>query len=145
MIERVSSTLISLHYESFQLFTSNELGFPYIFSSNCCSHDAYWFCSIENCFRDKKSFRWKFINENLPSFAETVAREQFQHSFNDWVKYAPITFQEVTQNEKADFELAFTDSTNDSKFDGPGGKLAYAYFPPVGKIRFDAAEDWTHK
>ncbi|CAF3122936.1 unnamed protein product [Rotaria sp. Silwood2] len=88
----------------------------------------------------KKSFTWKWADSNFPQFGERKTREQLRESFNDWAKYAPITFQEVSQNEKADFHLAFGDD-----FDGPGRTLAYAYFPTNGRIRFDPAESWTHR
>lgn len=95
--------------------------------------------------RPKKSFTWKLTNGNLPSFGETETREQLRESFDDWAKYAPVTFREVSQNEKADFDLAFVDENDDGHFDGPGGTLAYAYFPTEGKIRFDMSENWTQK
>jgi len=87
------------------------------------------------------------ININLPSFGATKTRALLREAFNDWAKYAPLTFQEVSQNERADFELAFIHRFHDEirRFDGPGGTLAYAYFPPSGIIRFEAEEPWTDK
>jgi len=87
------------------------------------------------------------INFNLPSFGVAKTRALLRESFNDWAKYAPLTFQEVSQNQKADFELAFVHRYHDDlrRFDGPGGTLAYAYFPPSGLIRFEAEERWTDK
>ncbi len=98
-------------------------------------------------FRQKKSFKWKLINGYIPSFGVAKTRALIQESFNDWAKYAPLTFQEVSQYEKADFELAFIPRYYDElrRFDGPGGTLAYAYFPPSGIIRFEADEPWTDK
>jgi len=96
-------------------------------------------------FRPKKSFTWKLASENLPSFGEEKTREQLRESFNDWVKYAPIRFKEVSEDEKADFDLAFKSQTNDPYFDGPGKTLGYAFPPTNGTIRFDVAEPWTQK
>ena len=95
-------------------------------------------------FRPKKSFKWNLSDKNLPSFGARKTREQIQESFKDWAKYSPITFQETSEKEEADFDLAFVaDSAEGS--DGPGRTLAYAYFPTEGKIRFDAMEPWTEK
>ncbi|CAF4882008.1 unnamed protein product [Rotaria sp. Silwood1] len=88
----------------------------------------------------KKTFTWKWADSNFPKFGEEKTSEQLRESFNDWAKYAPITFQEVSRNEKADFHVAFADNS-----DGPGRTLAYAYFPTNGRIRFDPAESWTHR
>jgi len=87
------------------------------------------------------------VTHNLPSFGAAKTRAQLRESFNDWAKYAPITFQEVSQNQRADFEFAFIHRYHDDigKFDGPGGTLAYAYPPPTGVIRFEAEEPWTDK
>ncbi len=98
-------------------------------------------------FRQKKFFKWKLIDRNLPSFGAAKTRALLREAFNDWAKYAPLTFQEVSQNQKADFELAFIHRYHDDirRFDGPGGTLAYAYAPPLGIIRFEAEEPWTDK
>ena len=40
-------------------------------------------------------------------------RAQLRESFNDWARYAPLTFTEVPQYEKADFELAFVHQYHD--------------------------------
>lgn len=85
------------------------------------------------------------VTGNLPSFGETTTREQLRESFEDWVKYAPVTFREVSEDENADFHLAFLGREDGGDFDGPGGTLAYAYLPTVGKIRFDMSEPWTQK
>ena len=84
---------------------------------------------------------------NLPWFGEGKTRALIQEAFNDWAKYAPLTFREVSPYDQADFELAFVHRYHDEirRFDGPGGTLAYAYSPPSGLIRFEAEEPWTDK
>ena len=98
-------------------------------------------------FRKKKSFKWKLVQYYLPAYGVARIRAQIREAFNDWATHAPLTFQEVSENQKADFELAFVPRYYDplGRFDGPGGTLAYAYFPPSGVIRFDAEEPWSDK
>lgn len=83
----------------------------------------------------------------MPPLGLSKVREIITESFNDWAKYAPLTFREVSPNEQADFDLAFINRQEDKEglFDGPDGTLAYGYFPTVGIIRFETAEPWTDK
>ncbi|CAF1016757.1 unnamed protein product [Adineta steineri] len=92
----------------------------------------------------KKSFTWKLLDGYHPSYGTGRTRAQIQDAFNDWARYAPLTFREVSQYDEADFELAFIHRVHDPirRFDGPGGTLAYAYLPPSGMIRFEAEEPW---
>ena len=97
--------------------------------------------------RKKKQFTWKLLSQYVPFFGHGTARALLHQSFNDWAKYAPITFQEVNEYDQADFELGFLPTYHDPlrRFDGLGGTLAYAYFPPSGVIRFEAEEPWTDR
>ena len=96
-------------------------------------------------FRPKMSFTWILANRNLPSFGEEKTREHLRKSFKNWAKYVPLTFKEVSQHGKADFDLAFVGNTNGEDSDGPGKSLGYTYPPTNGTIRFDAAEPWTQQ
>ena len=84
-------------------------------------------------------------NGNLPSFGREKTLEELRKSFGDWAKYAPITFKEVSQYEKADINLAFGEEPGRSsgKFGTQGDVLAYARLPEDGTVRFDPAELWT--
>ncbi|CAF1268027.1 unnamed protein product [Adineta steineri] len=93
----------------------------------------------------KTCFTWNLRNGTLPSLGLTKIRQQIRQSFQDWATHSLLTFKEVSENEKADLYLAFTNQNNDSNFDGPGKTLAYASFLTVGEIRFDATEPWTEK
>lgn len=84
-------------------------------------------------------------SRNLPLFGKRKTRKQLRKSFKDWAKYAPITFLEVSENEEADFDIAFTNRTNDLNFDIQGNTLGYALHPTNGTIRFNAAIPWTQK
>jgi hypothetical protein len=76
-------------------------------------------------------------------------RQDIQQAFNDWTHYTDLTFREVTDGEKADFNLAFVsdDHLDEAPFDGPGGQISRS-FPPenryAGHIHFDSTEKWSH-
>jgi hypothetical protein len=105
------------------------------------------YLSVSNSFRSKKSFTWKWSNEHQQSFGTANIREQVQQSFNDWTKHASITFREVSQNEKADIELALVDKNLEGSkdFDGSGGTLAFVSFRTGEKVRFEAVKSWVDK
>ena len=95
--------------------------------------------------RPKKSFTWKLVDKNLPLFGAAKARQEIRKSFDDWAKHAPLTFREVSQDEQADFNLAFVDRFHPEgrDFDEKGVTLAIAHFPPAGILRFNTAQNWT--
>lgn len=58
---------------------------------------------------------------------------------NKWANVTPLTFKKATSGI-ADIEISFDKSEDrDYSFDGPGGELAYAYFPlnNVGKNHYE--------
>jgi len=85
------------------------------------------------------------------SYGRTQARRMIQESFDDWSKYTDLTFREATQNEQADFNLAFVTGDHGDGYPikpEKGGTLAHAFFPwreYPGLIHFDSSEDWTHE
>lgn len=92
----------------------------------------------------KKTFTWQLIDQNLPQFGAARTREAIRQAFEDWAQHAPLTFREVSTNEKADFHIAFVDRSHPDGefFDERGTTLAYAYLPPVGKLRFNTQHKW---
>ena len=75
-------------------------------------------------------------------------RQRIQQAFNDWVNHTELTFREVSQHEKADFELAFVygDHGDEYPLDGRGATLAHAFYPWdrfPGHIHFDSSEKWS--
>ncbi|CAF1048702.1 unnamed protein product [Adineta steineri] len=110
----------------------------------CGVRDSPLVYSVETQWK-KKSLTWKLLDGDHPSYGTGRTRAQIQDAFNDWARYAPLTFREVSQYDEADFELAFIHRIHDAirRFDGPGGTLAYSYLPPSGMIRFEAEEPWT--
>lgn len=88
---------------------------------------------------------WKLNTDVMPTIGEGKVRSLLRESFNDWSKYAPLTFREVTNDEKADFDLGFTEKRlPDGKiFDSMNKVIAYAHSPQSGKIRFNVQVPWT--
>ena len=96
--------------------------------------------------RPNTTLKWTLHND-LPKFKRDKTRGLIKEAFNDWARYAPLTFREASKNEKADFNISFLadDHSDGFAFDGTGGTLAHAFFPKDGRIHFDAVEEWTDK
>ena len=90
--------------------------------------------------------KWK-LNGDVPKFGREKTRAYLVEAFNDWARYAPLTFREVTGSDNAEFDVRFFSGEHGDgyPFDGAGGTLAHAFFPKDGKIHFDAVEEWTDK
>ncbi len=76
-------------------------------------------------------------------------RQDIQQAFDDWARYTELTFCEMTDGEKADFNLAFvsSDHSDGAPFDGSGGQVSHTF--PLGNryaghIHFDSTEKWSH-
>ena len=81
-------------------------------------------------------------------YDSTKTRQRIQQAFNDWANHIELTFREVSQHEKADFELTFVngDHADGYPFDGRGGQIAHAFDPwqrYPGQIHFDSTEKWS--
>jgi hypothetical protein len=102
---------------------------------------------VDCVHRNKQHLTWKLVSYYVPSFGYDAARAQLHQSFNDWARHIPLNFHEVSEHDQADFDIAFIPTHHDplARFDGAGGTLAYAYFPPSGMIRFEADEPWTEQ
>jgi hypothetical protein len=74
-------------------------------------------------------------------------RQQIREAFNDWAKHAPLTFQEIPENETADFDIAFVDKYHKEGRDFARFTtiLAYAHLPISGLIRFSSVHNWIDK
>jgi len=106
-----------------------------------------------NAFADtawnKKSLTYYFYNFS-PDLTESQIRRITARSFQFWSNVTGLTFSE--QSESGDIVIAFGNRTHSddreecgAPFDGRGGTLAHAYFPPVGRLHFDDDETFTEK
>jgi hypothetical protein len=83
-----------------------------------------------------------------PDLTEAQTRGALQAAFRLWSEATGLTFTEATG---PDILIRFVTGAHGdgSDFDGPGGILAHAYYPPpgggslAGDAHFDDAESWT--
>jgi hypothetical protein len=89
--------------------------------------------------------------EGLDEFMPFGFKDLIEQAFDAWASVADITFTEVSDDGmpyNSPTTVAGDIRLGGQAFDGPGGKLAHAYFPPdngssaAGDIHFDAAETW---
>lgn len=86
----------------------------------------------------------------LDNFMPTGWKSEIEAAFDAWSSVANITFVEVSDDGSIfDWSGDFGDiRLGGHSFDGAGGTLAHAYFPPengntaAGDIHFDTDEDW---
>lgn len=79
------------------------------------------------------------------------ARAAVSAAFSYWAAVTPLTFTEVPFAQNPEIKIRFVtgDHGDGSPFDGPGGVLAHAYYPPpnggdiAGDAHFDDAETWS--
>ncbi|CAF3514673.1 unnamed protein product [Rotaria sp. Silwood1] len=96
-----------------------------------------------------RTLTWKLDYDH--SFYDlTKTSRQIKQSFNDWARYTKLTFHQATEQENADFNLAFQSGQHSDEypFDGRDGTLAHAFYPwqhKRGQIHFDSTEKWTDK
>lgn len=72
-------------------------------------------------------------------------RNTIYRALHEWGQYTPLTFTEVSVISDADIKISFQrDNHSDAyPFDGKGGTLAHAFYPPDGRVHLDMAEtDW---
>ncbi|CAF5099097.1 unnamed protein product, partial [Rotaria sp. Silwood1] len=95
-----------------------------------------------------RTLTWK-LDYNHSVYDSSKIREDIQQAFDDWARYTELSFREVTEGEKADFNLVFIsdDHSDEVPFDGPRGQISHS-FPlgshSAGYIHFNSAEKWSH-
>jgi acylphosphatase len=78
-------------------------------------------------------------------------RAAIQQALNLWAAVTPLTFSEIPVASNPDIVISFVSGNHGdgNNFDGPGGVLAHAYYPPpgggllAGDAHFDDAEAWS--
>ncbi|MFI9172972.1 matrixin family metalloprotease [Streptomyces lincolnensis] len=91
------------------------------------------------------TYRINNLSEDLP---EERQRALIETAWGRWQSVVPLVFRET--NEEPDIEIRFGAGSHGDNFpfDGPGGVLAHAFFPPpnagalAGDAHFDEEETW---
>lgn len=96
----------------------------------------------------KNNITFRFTNgtnDNAGNDEQNAIRE----AFRIWSDYSQIIFTEVVGSADINIAWAVGDHGDGNPFDGPGGVLAHAFFPPpnggpfAGNVHFDDDETWT--
>ncbi|EAW19227.1 matrix metalloproteinase [Aspergillus fischeri NRRL 181] len=104
--------------------------------------------------------RWQHTNltfafDNFTAdISEQQARREILDALADWSNVTPLTFAELPSTQPADLRFMWASGNHanepvEKDFDGLGGVLAHAFFPPpsggtlAGQIHFDEDELWT--
>ena len=94
-------------------------------------------------------YTWVHLTEKL---ASNAAEAEIVRAFNEWAKYARLTFSptsNTTGNQTLAILFASGEHGDGYPFDGPGGVLAHTFYPfpinpePIaGDLHFDNDESW---
>lgn len=88
---------------------------------------------------------------SLSSFMPTGYKSEIERAFDAWSSVANLTFIEISDDNLNSNHAATTSGDirfAGEYFDGAGGRLAHAFFPPnnglsiAGDIHFDTSEEW---
>ncbi|WP_209403216.1 DUF6623 family protein [Pseudozobellia sp. WGM2] len=82
---------------------------------------------------------------------QSKIHEAIAQAFAMWAAETPLSFRRINNSASADIRIKFVSGTHGdgSAFDGQGGVLAHAYYPPpnsgslAGDAHFDGDESWT--
>ena len=84
-----------------------------------------------------------------PDLSQAEVRGAVTTAFRLWSEVTPLTFREVSVGENPEIVIRFVagDHGDGFPFDGVGGTLAHAFYPPPytlpGDAHFDEAETWA--
>jgi hypothetical protein len=91
------------------------------------------------------------FNEFTSDLTQAQIRNAVVQAFSFWSTVTPLTFSEVAMSSNPDIVIRFVtgNHSDGSPFDGPGGTLAHAFYPPpnggdiAGDTHIDDAETWS--
>ncbi|KAM3703660.1 hypothetical protein ACB098_04G111900 [Castanea mollissima] len=100
-------------------------------------------------FDGKPKWNKNYLNYTFDSSVTLEVQEKLrpavQKGFLEWFQWTKFTFEEAPQGSKSDIVIAYYRGWHgdDQAFDGPGNVLAHAAPPTIGKMHFDADENWS--
>ncbi|XP_046568580.1 matrix metalloproteinase-16-like [Haliotis rubra] len=108
--------------------------------------------------RNTPVLKWKkhdltyFVTQYTPDLRRGEVDRALADAFQVWADVTALTFTRVSSPDAVDIEIKFVHGVHgdNNPFDGEGGVLAHAFFPPTyptnligGDTHFDEAETWT--
>lgn len=96
------------------------------------------------------NLRYGFV-EFTSDLTQPQIRNAIATAFGYWSAVTPLTFSEIANSANPEIRIRFTtgDHGDGAPFDGAGGVLAHAFYPPpnggdlAGDAHFDDAENWS--
>jgi peptidoglycan hydrolase-like protein with peptidoglycan-binding domain len=96
------------------------------------------------------SLRYGFV-EFTSDLTQAQIRDAISTALSYWAAVTPLTFSEIPNASNPEIRIRFVtgDHGDGSPFDGGGGVLAHAFYPPpnggdiAGDTHFDDAENWS--
>uniref|UniRef100_A0A914CXG7 Peptidase metallopeptidase domain-containing protein n=1 Tax=Acrobeloides nanus TaxID=290746 RepID=A0A914CXG7_9BILA len=96
---------------------------------------------------EKNDLVYTILNYS-PDLTRDEIREAIAAAFAKWSAVIPLNFKEADQDgDNVDIRIGFYRKYHgdNGPFDGEGGELAHALWPPTGVIHFDDDEKWAYK
>ena len=100
----------------------------------------------------KNNLKYKFQNFST-DVSPDKTRAAIAKALDLWSAVTPLSFKRVAKNESAEIVIRFVKGNHgdgaSNAFDGTGGVLAHAFYPPpnggsiAGDAHFDEAETWS--
>ncbi|XP_066258810.1 matrix metalloproteinase-14 isoform X3 [Euwallacea similis] len=95
--------------------------------------------------------RWKVknlsykISKYPPKLKRKEVDAEVQRAFNVWTDYTDLTFTPKSGQVHIEIRFESGEHGDGDPFDGPGGTLAHAYFPPPEQHQYLTASSLVHK
>jgi hypothetical protein len=114
-----------------------------IHTPRCGTPDTSFGLTGEGNAWSSKAITYQFgaFTSDLP---EVQIRDVFIEAMNQWADAAGLTFTQKTGAADIVFLFATGNHGDGENFDGQGGVLAHAFYPPNGDCHFDDDETWTN-
>ncbi|KAL4633763.1 hypothetical protein ACB092_04G145600, partial [Castanea dentata] len=100
-------------------------------------------------FDGQPKWNKNYLNYTFDSSVTLEVQEKLrpavQKGFLEWFQWTKFTFEEAPQGSKSDIVIGYYRGWHgdDQAFDKPGNVLAHAAPPTIGKMHFDADENWS--
>ena len=87
------------------------------------------------------------MNDDHSLYDSRKVHQDIQQASNGWARHTELNFREVTEGEKADFNLAFVSDDHGNGY-LLNGTLSHAFYPWTsnnrGQIHFNRNTQWSN-